>query len=416
MDRRTVLKTGAAAAATLAMPAYLRAQSNKKLSILTWNIADQEAMFKEEFADFQKQNPGVEIEWLDKKGPDFPAFYQTQLVAGTAPDIVDLQGELWVEWAAGGALLDLTPYVQKEPDFLKLYNPDYLSSYVYDNKNYMIPFYVSKTLLYYNKLMFKEAGLSAPPKNFDEIISFSQAMAKGEKTGFLTLNFDWLYWPLLKMNGIELLTPDFKKPAFNTPEAIAVIDGLAKATQSGGINKVAWTGRWVEPNGAFASGTVGMLHAHSAAYFFVKGQGRWISPDTLGAVQTPGDWSTPTNHGFAVSKSSKNPDLAFALIKHMTSTKWATQFSKVRRVLTANIEADKAGLANVQADDPLAYAVLQTQLEHTDKMTGNWPLPNDAQIKDAFWPEFQNAVLGRKDAKTALADAERAVTRVLRRS
>ena len=60
--------------------------------------------------------------------------------------------------------------------------------------------------------------------------------------------------------------------------------------------------------------------------------------------------------------------------------------------------------------------MLQTQLEHTDKLTGNWPLPIDAQIKDAFWPEIQNAVLGRKDAKTALADAERAVNRVLRRN
>jgi ABC-type glycerol-3-phosphate transport system substrate-binding protein len=416
VDRRTVLKAGVAAAGTLAMPAYLRAQSNKKLSILTWNIADQEVLFKEEFADFGKINPGVEIEWLDKKGPDFPAFYQTQLVAGTAPDVVDLQGALWVEWAANGALLDLTPYVQKDPDFPKLYNPDYMSSYVYDKKNYVIPFYIAKTLLFYNKLMFKDAGLAAPPKNFEDIISFSLAMAKGEKTGFLTLNFDWLYWPLLKMNGVELLTPDLKKPAFNTPEAIAVIERLAQATEAGGINKIAWTGRWVEPNGAFAAGTVGMLHAHSAAYFFVKGQGRWINPDTLGAVQAPGDWSTPTNHGFAVSKSSKNPDLAFALIKHMTSTKWATRFSEIRRVLTANIEADKAGLAKVQAEDPLAHAVLQTQLEHTDRMTGNWPLPNDAQIKDAFWPEFQNAVLGRKDAKTALADAERAVTRVLRRS
>jgi ABC-type glycerol-3-phosphate transport system substrate-binding protein len=416
MDRRTVLKAGVAAAGTLAMPAYLRAQSNKKLSILTWNIADQEAMFKEEFADFQKTNPGVEIEWLDKKGPDFPAFYQTQLVAGTAPDIVDLQGAIWVEWAANGALLDLTPYVTKEPDFLKLYNPDYMSSYVYDKKNYVIPFYVAKTLLYYNKLMFKEAGLSAPPKTFDELINFSQAMAKGEKTGFLTLNFDWLYWPLLKMNGVELLTPDFKKPAFNTPEAIAAVEKLAKATEAGGINKVAWTGRWVEPNGAFASGNVGMLQAHSAAYFFVKGQGRWVNPDTLGAVQAPGNWSTPTNHGFAISKSSKNPELAFAMIKHLTSTKWATRFSEARRVLTANIEADKAGLAKVASEDPLAHTVLLTQLEHTDKMTGNWPLANDSQIKDAFWPELQNAVLGRKDAKTALADAERAVTRVLRRS
>src|ERR1700744_1338774 len=111
LNRRTMLKAGMAAAGTFAAPAYLRAQSNKKLSILTWNIADQEALFKDEFEDFKKSNPGVEIEGLDKKGPDLPAFYQTQLVAGTAPDIIDLQGEIWVEWAANGALADLTPYM-----------------------------------------------------------------------------------------------------------------------------------------------------------------------------------------------------------------------------------------------------------------------------------------------------------------
>jgi ABC-type glycerol-3-phosphate transport system substrate-binding protein len=416
MDRRTVLKSGLAAAGSLAMPAYLRAQSNKKISILTWNIADQEALFKQEFDDFKKENPGVEIEWLDKKGPDLPAFYQTQLVAGTAPDVIDIQGALWVEWAVNGALLDLTPYFQQDPAFVKLFNPDYMSSFVYEKKNYLVPFYVTKTLLFTNKTLLKEAELSAPPKSFDELLTFSQAMAKGEKTGFLTLNFDWLYWPLMKMNGVELLTPDLKKPAFNTAGTIEIVERLAKATASGAINKISWTGRWVEPNSAFSSGTVGMMHAHSAAYFFVKGQGSWINPDTLGVAQTPGDWSTPTNHGFAVSKTSKNPDLAFALIKHMTSVKWATRFAQIRRMLTANVEADKACLASVKADDALAYAVLQTQLEHTDKMTGNWPLASDAQVKEAFWPEFQNGVLGRKDPKTALADAERAVARVLRRS
>jgi len=416
MDRRTILKAGLATAGTLSMPAYLRAQSTKKLSILTWNIADQEVLFKEEFADFQKSNPGVEIEWLDKKGPELPAFYQTQLVAGTAPDVVDLQGAIWVEWAANGALLDLTPYLQKDAEVAKLYNRDYLSSFAYENKTFVIPFYIAKTLLFYNKTMFKEAGLAGPPKTFDELINSAQAMAKGEKTGFLTLNFDWLYWPLMKMNGVELLTPDLKKPAFNTPQTAAVLERLAKATESGAINKIAWTGRWVEPNGAFASGNVGMLHAHSASYFFVKGQGPWVNADTLGAVQAPGNWSTPTNHGLAVSKSSKNPELAFALVKHMTGNKWATEFSTRRRILTGNVEAYRIGLAKVKAEDPLAHVVLQTQLEHTDKMTGNWPLPNDAQIKDAFWPEIQNAVLGRKDAKTALADAERAVNRVLRRS
>src|SRR6185312_7746474 len=196
-------------------------------------------------------------------------------------------------------------------------------------------------------------------------------------------------------------------PAFNTPEAAAVVDRLAKATASGGINKISWTGRWVEPNGAFSSGTVGMMHAHSSAYFFVKGQGRWINRDSLGVAQAPGNWSTPTNHGFAISKSSKNPELAFALIKLMTGNKWATKFATTRRILTANLVADKACLESLKDEDPVAHAVLQTQLEHTDRMTGNWPLANDAEIKDAFWPELQNGLLGRKAGSPALRRSTR---------
>jgi ABC-type glycerol-3-phosphate transport system substrate-binding protein len=415
MKRRTLLKGSIAGAAALAMPYVARAQSGKKLSFLTWNIADQEQLFKEEFADFQKSHPGVEIEWLDKKGTEFPAFYQTQLVAGTAPDVVDVQGALWVEYAAGGALLDLSPYLAKEPDVAKLYNADYLASWRYEDKTFMLPFYIAKTLLFYNKAMFKEAGLAGPPGSFDDIMAFAKQMAKGEKTGFLTLNFDWLYWPLFKMNGIDLLTPDMKKPAFNTPQAAMVLEKLAAGTDNGAINKISWTGRWVEPNGAFAGNTVGMLHAHASAYFFIKGQGTWINPDTLGVAHAPGYWATPTNHGFGISKSSKNPDLAWEFIKHLTGNKWATEFSRRRKLLTGTIVADQQGLDIIRKEDPLGGQVLQTQLEHTDKFTGNWPLPFDAQLKDAFYPEIQNAVLGRKTAKVALDDAERAVERVLRR-
>ena len=48
-------------------------------------------------------------------------------------------------------------------------------------------------------------------------------------------------------------------------------------------------------------------------------------------------------------------------------------------------------------------------------MTGNWRTPNDTAIKNAFWPDLQSAILGREDAKTALANAERKVKRELRR-
>ena len=84
--RRDVLKMSAGAAAASFLPKRIYAQTGtKKLSILTWNIIDMEPLFKQWFATFQAQHPGVEIEWLDKKGPELPAFYQTQLAAGTPP-------------------------------------------------------------------------------------------------------------------------------------------------------------------------------------------------------------------------------------------------------------------------------------------------------------------------------------------
>jgi ABC-type glycerol-3-phosphate transport system substrate-binding protein len=220
----------------------------------------------------------------------------------------------------------------------------------------------------------------------------------------------------MQMNGVELLSPDLKKATFNTPKAAEVVTRLAEATKSGAINPISWTGRWVEPNDAFATGNVGMLHAHAPAFFWIKGKGPWINGDTLGAAQMPGNWATPNSHGLGISKGSKNPELAWDFVKYLTDIEVATAFAKIASVLTGSKEVDKTQLARFQKDDPLAFQVLSTQLEHTDKMCGNWRLGNDSRVKDGFWPEFQSAMLGRKDAKTALGDAERRVSRELRRA
>ena len=387
----------------------------KKLSFLTWNISDQEELFKEWIAEFKKIRPDVDVEWLDKKGPEFPAYYQTQVIAGTPPDIINTQGGLWLEYAAAGGMVDLTPYMAKDAEVRKRFNADYLANWTYEKKNFMLPFYISKTLLFYNKTMFKEAGLSGPPQNFAQMMEFAGKMSKGEKTGMLTLNFDWLYWPLFKMNGVELLSPDLKKAAFNTPKAVQTLDALAKATAGGGINKISWTGRWVEPNGAFAAGNVGMLHAHSPAFFFIRGQAPWLNADTFGVAHVPGGWATPNSHGLGISKGSKHPEIAWEFLKMVTSEKWTAKFSERRKVLTGNIASDQTTLEKMKKDDPLAAAVLQTQLDQTDKLTGNWRLAKDSRVKEAFYPEIQNAVLGRKTAAEALKEAETKVNRALGR-
>src|SRR5438046_9025855 len=117
ITRRILLKTAAAAAAsattaTLSFPAI--GQGSKKIAFLTWNIIDQKELIEGWIKRFQSAHPGVEVEWLDKKGPEFGPFYQTQLTAGTPPDVINTQGALGLEYAAQGALFDLTPLFAKE--------------------------------------------------------------------------------------------------------------------------------------------------------------------------------------------------------------------------------------------------------------------------------------------------------------
>jgi ABC-type glycerol-3-phosphate transport system substrate-binding protein len=411
-----MLKASAALAATVALPRPGIAQAPKKLTWLTWNLPQLESNIKGWIQGFTATRPGVEVEWIDKKGPELPAFFQTQLVAGTAPDVIDIQGALGLEYAGQGALLDLTDRLAAEAAVKASFNQDYLSNWVYEGRNYMLPYYVSKTLMFWNKTRFRDAGLDKPPASFEEIIAAAKKIGTGQRSGLLTLNFDWLYWPLMRMNGVDLLSPDLKTPTFNTAKAAEVIGVLAEATKSGAINGISWTGRWVEPNDAFATGDVGMLHAHAPAYFWIKGKGPWVNGDTLGAAQAPGGWATPNSHGLGIAKTAKNPDLAWDFVKYITGEQVGASFAGVAKVLTGNTKVDTPVMASVQKDDPVAYEVLKTQFEDTDKMCGNWRLGNDSRVKDAFWPEFQSAVLGRKTPKEALADAERRVVRELRRA
>ena len=254
------------------LPALAMAQDDKTITVVTWNIPFYEEGFQLWVDEFKTLHPDFEVERIDMKGTDLPTFYQTQVVAGTPPDIVDIQGGLWLEYASQGGLVDLTPYLERDADYAERLIPEVLDNWSYEGGTYGVPLYISKTLLFLNMPMLEEAGITEPPTSFDEMMSAAEAMAGGEKTGLMTLNFDWLYWPLFAMNGIEFVNEDMTEAAFNTPEAVALVERLAAATESGAIDKISWTGRWVEPNSAFAAGTVGMLHAHRARLPLVQGQ------------------------------------------------------------------------------------------------------------------------------------------------
>ena len=141
------------------------AEAQKKISVLTWNIPVYKEKIDGWIADFKQIHPDFQVEWLDKKGTEWATFYQTQLVGGTAPDVIDVQGvpvaRVRGQRRPGGP--DAVPRPGTAGP--RLLQPEvHGHSGVYQGKQYMVPFYVCKTLLFYNKTLFKEAGLTRPAR------------------------------------------------------------------------------------------------------------------------------------------------------------------------------------------------------------------------------------------------------------
>lgn len=410
---RRYLSAIAAGAVALGLTLGAASAQEKKITVVTWNIPYFEEGFQVWVDEFKKLHPDFTVERIDMKGTELPTFYQTQVVAGTPPDIVDIQGGLWLEYASQGGLTDLTPYLEKDKEYTERLYPEILANWKYEDGIYGVPLYISKTLLFLNRNMMKEAGITEDPKNFDELMAAAEKMAGGEKTGFMTLNFDWLYWPLFAMNGIEFVNEEGTKAAFNTPEAVALVERLADATKKGVVDKISWTGRWVEPNGAFAAGTVGMLHAHAPAFLWFKSKADWVNEETVGAINLPGGWSTPNSHALVMSAGTKWPQEAWDFMKIATSGTGALAMGMGTNNLTGDRIVNEELMAHFRKELPAVVPALETQLQNLDKQVGNWPFAKDAAIKDAFYPELQAALLGEKTAQEALDAAERKVNRIL---
>jgi len=391
------------------------AAADETLRFLTWNHPQFEEQYQAVIDRFEAENPGVTVKWIDKPGAELPAYFQTQLVAGSAPDVVQLQGALFLQYADDGILMDITDMLEADQATRERFNPEILDLFTYQDLQYLLPTQFGKTVVYYDKEAFADAGLEAPASDYDTFLTQVETLAEDDRFGIVSLNFDWQFWPFMAAAGIDFLDESGTRVAFNTPEAVALVERLAALTEAGAISPTSWTGRWVENNNEFANRNAAMLHSAYSAWGWFRDTADWADPSTLGVAQFPGGYATPVNQGMGITASTENPELAFELLKMLTGYETRQAYGEMLGVLTGHEEADAHNTGLFAETDPIASRIFELNLSDLDKTTGTWRIANLNEILAAVWPNFQNALLGQVDAADALAAAESQANRLLRR-
>jgi len=279
---------------------------------------------------------------LDKITPSYKKAYKANVIyepeadrdkqviaiaAGTAPDVFML-GDGDVRWYADkNSLTNLTPYMKKDHFNASQYIKGTLAIGTSKGKIYALPKDYSTIAVYYNKDMFKAAGVPFP-KNGWTLNQFRADAVKLTRNGNFgaSLSGDWVREldPFVRELGGHLDNA-------NGTKTVGYMDSPAT------VKAVQW---WVDlflkykisPTPAQASSLgVGDLFASNKAAMSITGI--WPSlgatgyPSTLkfkwGVAPFPGSGRTKKHinticwAGFAMSKTAKHKSQAWGLVKYM---------------------------------------------------------------------------------------------------
>jgi multiple sugar transport system substrate-binding protein len=134
---------------------------------------------------YNELHPNVTIEVSTFPLRDIERKYAVSLPTNSGPDIAESHiyiAQLHIE---NGSLMPNPPEVNK---FLKsgVFHPLFVADSTWQNTVYGVPVLFSLDSMLYNTQMFKEAGLSVPPKNWEEMISMGKKLTKLDAQGNVT--------------------------------------------------------------------------------------------------------------------------------------------------------------------------------------------------------------------------------------
>ncbi|NNC13892.1 sugar ABC transporter substrate-binding protein [Planctomonas sp. JC2975] len=185
--KRSLIAAGAViAAAALALSGCAGTASDTSASstpgkttlrVSVWNYA-QTPEFKALFDAFHKANPNITIQPVDILAANYEDKITTMLAGGDTTDIITVKN-----------LTDYSGYAQKQQfvdvsDIAKSLPSDKipaLANYDFKGKTYAIPYRQDFNVLYYNKTMFKDAGVADPTNlTWKEFAADAAKLTKGD--------------------------------------------------------------------------------------------------------------------------------------------------------------------------------------------------------------------------------------------
>jgi sn-glycerol 3-phosphate transport system substrate-binding protein len=373
-------------------------------------------------ASFSKENPGIKV------NPIYAGTYQETIVkaltahkSGQPPVTSVLLSTDMFTLIDEDAIVPIDNFVKTADDkaWLNSFYKAFMLNSQSGGKTWGVPFQRSTIVMYYNKELLKEAGVSRPPETWAEMADAAKKLTKKDASGKVTQygvqipssGFPyWLFQALAIQNDAVLANDPGNAVKFDDPKVIEALQYWVDLTKQG-----------VHPPGIVEWGTtpkdffekkVAMMWTTTGNLTNVKNNAKF----DFGVAMLPGNKrkGSPTGGGnFYIFKKSTpaQQEAAFKFIKWITQPERAALWSiETGYVATSAAAYGTDSLRKYGRDFPPAV-VARDQLPVS---LAEFSTHDNQRVTKALNDGLQAALTGTKTPAQAMQDAQREADRLLR--
>ncbi|MFP3155365.1 sugar ABC transporter substrate-binding protein [Lachnospiraceae bacterium ZAX-1] len=357
------------------------------------------AVYQEVKAKFEEENPGYTVELQSDPWGDWEQKYKTMFASGNAADVFMVNNPDFPVFANSGNLLDIGEYAKS--GYFDQFFPGVLSMYTWNGKNMAVPFTTDCRILWYNKEMFKEAGLDpeSPPTTWEELVKYANQIT--EKTGKYGFGMDMGLKELptaslFCASGSTLITVDNDgkiTPNVDTDEFKGYLQTLLdmKATYEPDYPNLIMH----DVAKQFAEGQFGIIIGNTLTETDIYEKDFWgqaLVP-TMSAGTDKGSFGG--GFGISVSSETKNPEQAVKFAQMMVDAQYNAG-------LVSDIPASEEGMNHSTYVSDEKFEIVLEQIQYAKQS-----MPKTlyyAEIEAAAYDTVVEVVVGGSDINTAVQD------------
>jgi multiple sugar transport system substrate-binding protein len=413
--KRASRVTGVLGAAALLVGASLvtgahAAPARASVTITLWSglSGPDQTGFQKIVNGFNSSQSAVQVNYDQNSFNGYGTKLATALSAGQAPNMWTLDAAGSATYMSQGQMAPVDSLIKKS----KVLKPSNFAksnwnAYKYKGKQQMIPLDVVPLMMYYNKALFKKAGLKAPVVSggLSKVVAAAKKLTKGTSQYGMVIPTDWpmqFLWPtMLAQYGGKAFDTKANKSLVNSKAAVQALTTLRDLIYKDHVG----------PTNYAVDQDLKMLANGSAAQIF---DGSWqITNATLKTLGN--NFGVSVVPQFGPKKKVFIGDTGFALYKKNSAAENAGAIKFIEYYETHSIEMAKVG--DVPVYTPVVksaafkklggVSVAAKQLKYG---VYNPPIPNYDDhwlYDDALWPVLRGQ---STDIKGDLDKAASAIT------